>query len=163
MAPMAGRTYGPGAEPQGGAAAAAAPAAAPDGPSDNGSNVEQAGPPAQPVEAELLLDPLDPGSPLQACPSPSPAPPRPQLRALPFRLWELLSTEGVYSRDMGRGNSREGGGRWPCQQWLQLFRAGPAKNERHPAAWLSAGGCGPLRARTCRRATTRPTSLPSDY
>ena len=28
----------------------------------------------------------------------------------------LLSTEGVYSRDMGRGNSREGGGaQAPCQ------------------------------------------------
>ena len=32
-------------------------------------------------------------------------------RAIPPRLQSGGSTEGVYSRDMGRGNSREGGGR----------------------------------------------------
>ena len=42
------------------------------------------------------------------------APARPSGVRLPLRVsaeW-LLSTEGVYSRDMGRGNSREGGRGW---------------------------------------------------
>jgi hypothetical protein len=90
--PRADRTYGPGAEPQGGAVASAAAsagaAAAPDGPAEE----VDVGPPAQPVEAELL-DPLDPASPLQACPSPA------QPLALPFRLaLALLRTSAIPPR-----------------------------------------------------------------
>jgi hypothetical protein len=33
-----------------------------------------------------------------------------------------LSTEGVYSRDMGRGNSREGGGARSSARLLLLLR-----------------------------------------
>jgi len=87
-----------------------------------------------------------------------PRPPRPlRARRAAAGRWrlrgvELLSTEGVYSRDMGRGNSREGGG-GACP-------GSPARPPvRHVHAHAAARPC--ARAQCAMHTLTLPLARPS--
>jgi len=81
-----------------------------------------------------------------------------------------LSTEGVYSRDTGRGNSREGGGREGCESprgnpksrvlWGALAQ-GALEGLEQPCACavLSLSLCTRVCARACTEGGTRRVQL----
>jgi len=91
---------------------------------------------------------------LQVCPVPNPA-----VLLVVWIICVLLSTEGVYRRDMGRGNSREGGGAFNCVHLsLIIVVAERVLLSRRPAARCSTSSCSSAQASTRAPSASPPLS-----